>query len=71
MPEDIKQLRPLLAGFSYYRTILADISERLHAINGLLKQGVRFIFAPDMEAIVPDLLGEISSPRTLVFPDWG
>ena len=39
MPLDIKQLRSLLGGLSYYRKFLADMTKRVRSITSLLKQG--------------------------------
>ena len=36
----------------------------------LLKQGVKFVFAPAIEAIVRELHAELSTPPVLVDPNW-
>ena len=70
MPRDIKQLRSLLGGFSYYRKFLDDMAKRIRPITALLKKGVKFVFTPAMEAIVRKLLEDLSAPPVLVYPDW-
>ena len=70
MPKDLKQLRSLLGGLSYYRKFLEDMAKRIRPITSLLKQGVKFIFTPAMEIIVRELLAELSAPPVLVYPDW-
>ena len=70
MPSDLRQLRSLLDGLSYYRIFLADMSKRIRPITSLLKQGVKFVFTPSMETIVRTLLEELSAPPVLVYPDW-
>ena len=70
MPSDLKQLRSLLGGLSYYRKILADMAKRIRPITSLLKQGVKFVFTPPMETIVRTLLEELSAPPVLVYPNW-
>ena len=71
MPRNLKQLRSLLGGISYYRKFLPDMSKRIRPITALLKKGVIFSFTPSMEAIVRDILAELAAPPVLVFPDWG
>ena len=70
MPEDLKQLRFLLRGLSYYRKFLRDMAKRIRPITSLRKQGVKFVFTPAMEAIGRELLVELSSPPFLVYPNW-
>ena len=70
MPSDLKQLRSLLGGVSYYRKFLPDMSKRIRQITALLKKGVNFLFTPSMEVIVRDMLAELADPPVLVFPDW-
>ena len=71
MPRDLKHLRSLLGGLSYYRKFLPDMSKRIRPITALLKKGVKFSFTPSMEANVRDMLAEIAAPLVLVFPDLG
>ena len=70
MPEDLKQLRFLLRGLSYYRKFLRDMAARMRPITSLLKQGVKFVFPPAMEAIVRELRAALSTPPVLVYPNW-
>ena len=70
MPKDLKQLRSLLGGLSYYRKFLPNMAKRIRPITSLLKQGAKFVFTSDMGAIVRKLLAELSTPPILVFPDW-
>ena len=69
MPSDLRQLRSILGGLSYYRKILGDMAKRIRPITSLLKQGVKFVFTPPMESIVRTLLEELSAPLVLV-SDW-
>lgn len=57
MPKDIKQLRSLLGGLSYYRKYLPLMSTRIKPIQALMKKKVKYIFTPEMEKIVRELLG--------------
>ena len=70
MPEDLKQLRSLLGGLSYYGKFQRDMAKRIQPITSFLKQGVKFVFTPAMEAIVRELLAELSTPPVLVYPNW-
>ena len=70
MPSDIKQLRSLLGGLSYYRKFLPDMARRIRPITALLKKGAKFNFTPDMEDTVRSLLAELAAPSILVFPNW-
>ena len=49
MPTDIKQLRSLLGGLSYYRKFLPNMARRIRPITVLLKKGVAFDFTSTME----------------------
>ena len=71
MPSDIKQLRSLLGGFSYYRWFLPDMARRIYPITALLKKGATFEFTTTMKDTVRALLAELATPPILVFPDWG
>ena len=71
MPKDMKQLRSLLGALSYYRKLLHDMAKRIRPITSLLKQGVKFVITPEMEAIVRKLLAELTTPPVLVYPNWG
>ena len=70
MPEDLQQLRSLLRGLFYYRIFLRDMAKRIRPITSILKQGVKFAFTPAMEAIVRELIAELSTPPVLVYPNW-
>ena len=69
MPTDIKQLRSLISGFSYYRKFLPNMSRHIHPITALLKKGVALDLTSAMEDTVPTLLAELA-PTILVFLDW-
>ena len=68
--EDQKQVLSLLGGLSYYGKFLRDSAKRILSITYLLKQGVKFVFTPAMEAIVGELLAELSTPLILIYPNW-
>ena len=70
MPRDIKQLRSLLGGLSYYRKFLPNMAKRVHLIIALLKKGATFSFTPPTEEAVRALLAEFAAPPILIFPDW-
>ena len=70
MPTDIKQLRSLLGGLSYYRKFLPDMARLIRPITALLKKDAAFVFTSAMEDIVRALLAKLAAPPTLVFPDW-
>ena len=46
------------------------MAKRIRPITSLLKQAVKFVFTPAMEAIVRELLAELSTPPVLVYPNW-
>ena len=70
MPTDIKQLRSLLGGLSYYRKFLPNMARLIRPITALLKKGATFDFTSTMEATVRALLAKLAAPPILVFPDW-
>ena len=70
MPTDIKQLRSLLCGLSYYRKFLPNMACRIRPLTALLKKGAAFDFTSTMEDTVRALLAELTMPPILVFPDW-
>ena len=70
MPTDIKQLRSLLGGLSYYRKFLPNMTCRIRPITAFLKKGAAFDFTSTMEDTVRALLAELVTPPILVFPDW-
>ena len=69
-PTNVKQLRSLLGGLSYYRKFLKNLATQVRPLNALLKQGVKFNYTADMATIVTSLLQDLSQPPVLVFPDW-
>ena len=70
MPTNIKALRSLMGGLSYYRRFLKSMAKRVRPVTALLKKGVPFVFTSEMETIVRELLAELAKPPILVFPDW-
>ena len=70
MLRDIKQLRSLLGGLSYYRKFLPNMAKRVKSITSLLKKGAVFDFTPTMETAVRALLAELAAPPILIFLDW-
>ena len=46
------------------------MAKRIRPITSLLKQAVKFVFTPAMEAIVRELLAELFTPPVLVYPNW-
>ena len=77
MPRDLKQMRSLLGGLSYYRKglsyyrkFLPGMSKWIRPITALLKKGANVLLTPSMEVIVRDMLAELAVPPVLVFPDW-
>ena len=70
MPTDIKQLRSLLGGLSYYRKFLPNMAHYIRPITVLLKKGAAFDFTSAMEDTVRALLAQLAAPPILVFPDW-
>ena len=70
MPTDIKQLRSLPGGLSYYRKFLPNMAHHIRPVTALLKKGAAFEFTSAMEDTVRTLLAELAAPPILVFPDW-
>ena len=70
MPTDIKQLRSLLGGLSYYRKFLPNMAHHIRSVTALPKKGAAFEFTSAMEDTVRTLLAEFDAPSILVFPDW-
>ena len=70
MPSDIKQLRSLLGGLTYYRKFLPNMARLIHPIAALLKKGAAFDFTSAMEDTIRSLLAELAAPPIFVFPDW-
>ena len=69
MLTDIKQLRSLLGGLSYYRKFLPNIARLIRPITALLKKGAAFDFTSAMDDTVRALLVELAAPSILIFPD--
>ena len=69
VPTDIKQLRSLLGGLSYYRKFLPNMARHIRPITALLKKGVAFDFTSTMEDTVRALPAELAAHPILVFPD--
>ncbi|CAB1104650.1 unnamed protein product [Ectocarpus sp. CCAP 1310/34] len=70
MPRDVKQLRSLLGGLSYYRKFLPNMATRIRPLTTLLKKQATFVFTLAMEQAVRILLSELANPPVLVYPDW-
>ena len=70
MPTDIKQLRSLRRGLSYYRRFLPNMARHIRPITALLKKGAAFDFTSAMGDTVRALLAELAAPPIRVFPDW-
>ncbi|CAB1103815.1 unnamed protein product [Ectocarpus sp. CCAP 1310/34] len=70
MPQDVKQLRSLLGGLSYYRKFLPNMAKCLRPLTTLLKKQENLFFTPSMEQTVRVLLAELANPPVLVYPDW-
>ena len=70
MPRDIKQLRSLLGGLSYYPKFLPNMVKRVRPITALLKKGATFSFTRPMEEDVRALLAGLTASPILVFLDW-
>ena len=69
MPSDIKQLRSLLGGFSYYRKFLPNMARLIRPSTALFKKGAAFDFTSAVEDTVRAILAELAVPPILVFPD--
>lgn len=59
--EDVKQLRSLLGGLSYYREVLPLMAKRIRRITSLVKKGVVLNFTK-METIARQFLAELATP---------
>ena len=70
MPTDIKQLRSLLGGLSYYRKFLPNMARRIRPITALIKKGrcVRFHLHNGRYRSCPSR--RTRNTAILVFPDW-
>ena len=56
MPRDVKQLRSLMGGLSYFRRFLQNMAKHMRPVTALIKKGAPFVFTSHMEAIVRELL---------------
>ena len=70
MPTDIKQLRSLLGGLSYYRKFLPNMAYHIRPVTAVLKKRAAFEFTSAMEDTVRTLHAELAASPILVFPDW-
>ncbi len=70
IPKNKKQVRSLIGAINYYGKFLENLSPRIRRITALLKKDATFNFTPDMVTTVRDILGELSKPPILVYPDW-
>ena len=70
MPADIKQLRSLLGGLSYYRKFLPNMAHHIRPITALLKKGAAFDFTSAMEDTVRAPLAELAAPQYLSSRTW-
>ena len=68
MPRDIKQLRSLLGGLSYYGKFLPNMAKRVRPITALLEKGATFSFTPPMEEAVRAYLRNSQLHRYLSSP---
>ena len=68
MSRDIKQLRSLLGGLSFYRKFLPNMAKRVRPFTALLKKGTTFGFTPSMEEAIRALLAELAAPPFLSSP---
>ncbi|CAB1119842.1 unnamed protein product [Ectocarpus sp. CCAP 1310/34] len=64
-PKDVKQLRSLLGGLSYYRKFLPNMATRIQPLTTLLKKQATFVFTSAMEQAVRVLLSELANPPVL------
>ena len=69
MPTDIKQLRSLHGGLSYYHKFLPNMVKHVRPITALLKKQATYSVIASMEEAVRALLRELEAPLILVFPD--
>ena len=53
-----------------HHMFLPNMANRIRPVMALLKQGEKFVFTSDMEAVTRSLLPKLSEPPVLVFPDW-
>ncbi|CAB1097130.1 unnamed protein product [Ectocarpus sp. CCAP 1310/34] len=70
LPNNVKQLRFLLAGLSYYRKFIKGLAVRVKPLTDLLRKDAKFCYTPAMADTVEELLAKLSEPPVLAFPDW-
>lgn len=71
MPTNVSELRSLIGGLSYCRIFFFRILHKsARPTSHLLKKGEKYIFTPEMEDTVRELLKTQASPPVLVFPDF-
>ncbi|CAB1117548.1 unnamed protein product [Ectocarpus sp. CCAP 1310/34] len=51
-PTNVKQLRSLLGGLSYYRMFLKNLATKVRPLNSILKQSVPFKYTPGVVKVV-------------------
>ena len=60
----------LRGGLSFYRKFRVDMAKRTRPVISLLKQGVKLLVTPAIEAIARTLIEKLSGPPVLVYPGW-
>ena len=55
-----------MGGMNYHRKYLPDLSNRLQAINSLLRNGVEVAIRPAIEKLLREILAELATPPILV-----
>ncbi|CAB1103025.1 unnamed protein product [Ectocarpus sp. CCAP 1310/34] len=70
LPNNVKQLRSLLGGLSYYRKSIKGLAVRVKPLTDLLRKDAKFCFTPAMADTVKGLLAKLTEPPVLAFPDW-
>lgn len=68
--KEVKQLRSLLGGLSYYWKFLPQMAKGIRPITGILKKKVPSLSLPsEIEMVVRQLLAELAAPPVLVYRD--
>ncbi|CAB1099790.1 unnamed protein product [Ectocarpus sp. CCAP 1310/34] len=70
MPTDLKKLRSLLCGLSYYRSFVKKMSKRVRPVTTLVKKNSSFTFSPPTWKASYERSSKFSGPPILVFPNW-
>ncbi|CAB1116433.1 unnamed protein product [Ectocarpus sp. CCAP 1310/34] len=70
LPNNVKQLRSLLGGLSYYRKFIKGLAVRVKPLADFLREDAKFCYTPAMVDAVKVLLAKLSEPPVLAFPDW-